>query len=293
MAVVSGAVIVSIALAVHIRQAHARPSKSAPAQVVRGVINLSANLGSGVESPFNNFECANVSRQFRIDRSITRGGAPSARFEERPGDVWQPNGTVRCLVADYSSGETSGNDYYFGFSIYVPTGAANSGNLVWALHQSHDLYQHPECAVAPYAVHFETRGRREGLYFRVVGGNCVLGRGWSLWRPNIRLRGLDPVPRDTWIDLLVHIRFDESPNGVVEVWSRRAGAAWPRRAAVFMRKIPTLPRCDVCPVHDTKLYTTFGLYTGSSSTKVVSVVYISGYRRGTTFDVVKSGFPAR
>ena len=262
------------------------------AGTAKGVIDLQADFTAGEQSPFNAFECGDVAQQFRLDPSITRGGQPSARFEERPGDVWTENGTIRCLAADYNSGEQNGDDFYYGFSLYEPRGAVNAGNLIWELHQAESLYRYQACSVAPYAVQFErTRGGSEGLYFRVDGGNCNPSRGWTLLHPGIPLQGLVPIPRDTWIDLMVHIRFSEAPTGVVEVWDRIAGQPWQPQPSIALRNISTVPHCDVCGVHDSPLYTELGLYNGSSSTAVDSIVYLDGYRRGTTLAVVRRGFP--
>lgn len=271
------------------RYARADPARG---HAARGVIDLRADLGAGKASAFGNFECGDVTRQFRLDPSVSRDGLPSARFEEKPGDAWLAgNGSVRCLAADYHSGEAEGDDYYYGFSLYFPSGAGDDSNLVWVLHQGEELYRYPECSVAPFAVQIQPGPKGERLEFRIVGGNCVPGKGWSMWRPHIQLAGLDPVPRDTWVDLLVHIRFTESANGLVEVWDHIKGAPWPARPAFSLHGIPTIPRCDVCGVHHEQLYTLFGLYTGTMTTKVLSVVNIADYRRGTTFDVVKRGFP--
>jgi len=259
--------------------------------VANGVVNLRALPSEGRLTTLTSLECPDPQRQLRVDPDVRRGPRPSVRFEVRPGDVWAPNGTLRCLAADYDSGERAGDDYYYAFSLYAPREADNDGYLVWELHHGEPLYRYRACGVAPYALFFHRDDAgREGLYLRLAGGDCNPQRGWTLWHPAITLPGFRSVPRNRWIDVVVHIRFTARPQGLVELWAREAGGRWPRKPLVRLRRIPTLPRCDACGVGPLPLYTELGLYGGGSTTTSPAVVYVDGYRRGTTRAAVLRGF---
>src|SRR5690348_11246712 len=93
---------------------------------------------SGDNSSFDNLECPHPDTQFAVVTSPVRQGRYAARFSETARDVWT-NGTVRCLDADYAAAATTGEEHYFGFSMYVPRDGLGD-NLVWELHQPRELY---------------------------------------------------------------------------------------------------------------------------------------------------------
>ena len=261
-------------------------------QAPAGEIDLAWTLSTAPGPGFSELECPHPETQLRNDPGIQLGGEPSIRFQERPGDRWL-DGTVRCLVADYTSGETKGDDYYYGIALYLPGGVVDGGNLVWELHHPSSLYRRVRCGVAPYALHIEHDARGvQGLFLRIAGGNCSPRTGWSIWKPNIPVPGLARIPTGRWIEVIVHIRFAELPTGVVELWSRVLGSPWPSRPSIALRGLRTLPRCDVCRVHGAHLYTELGLYSGRRSTTVLSAVNVGGYWRGTSLAVVRQSLPS-
>src|SRR5262245_33111786 len=185
----------------------------------------SPSFESGTE-PFTTLECAHPGTQFTRVTSPVREGRYAAKFNETTNDVWS-NGMVRCLATNYSSGETTSNDFYYHLSIYIPSNGISS-NLIWELHHPPNLYnatpKNYPCAVAPFALH--TDGTR--LRFRIATGDCNNSAyGWSHWEPNIVIPGLDPYPRNTWIDFVFHIKFAESATGVVQVYARTGSNPWP------------------------------------------------------------------
>jgi hypothetical protein len=251
---------------------------------------------------FGALECPHPSRQFTIVTHPVRQGLYGARFEVAPGDTWT-NGSVRCLVAAYGSDESEGDDYYFAFSMLFPT--PPSENLVWELHNRQDMYSvSPNTAVAPHAVVVSDGSLRYRLLTGPAFWNGSEWTGWSHYEPDIPI--LDKVPAGRWIDLVVHVRFTRSDNGILEIWSRTEGENWPSAPQVSRRSVPTLqwiPGTDnrvfghlndrrvPSDVYTTSLYVELGLYPGADSIDRASVVFLDGYRRARSLNAVMSEFP--
>lgn len=247
-----------------------------------GAVDLRLDFETGNTSQFSSLECPNPSTQLEVyDASRTAYPAPrqgryAARFSETANDVWSGNNMVRCLAANYDSNESTGDEYYYGFSLYVPA-AGLTDNLLWELHHPRELYTLSACSVAPFALH----SRSGGLNFRIATGNCNVGAGYAYWQPNIALPGLTSTPRSTWIDFVVHISFSET-SGTVEVSYRTGDNPFPATPQLARYAIPTMPYANSANVHNVDLYTEMGLYTGRTGYTSTDTVFLDGYRRGTS-----------
>lgn len=247
--------------------------------------SASINFGweTGDNSQFSGLECAHPSSQFQVVTSPVREGRYAARIAETANDVWN-NGQVRCLDAAYGTGESTGDDYYFGLSMFIPSSGLTD-NLIWELHQPYELYSIPGCGVAPFAILV----RNGVLEFRSVGGDCIVGSRFTHWDSDIPFPNLNPYPRNTWIDFVIHINFQESNTGTLQVWGRTAGDPWTTAPQIQRTNIPTMPFCSANNVHNVKLYTTMGLYPGYSGYNASDTVYLDAYRRGASFGDVAPG----
>lgn len=234
---------------------------------------------TGDNAKFSNLECPHPETQFAIVRSPVRQGTHAARFSISARDVWN-NGTVRCLDANYDSIATTGQEHWFGFSMYV-TRRGLSDNLVWELHQPRELYTLPSCGVAPIAI-VVSHG---SAALRLFTGNCKIGRGFPIEK-TLPFPNLKPLPRGKWIDFVLHIRFEEASTGLIEAWSRTADSPWSKRPQIARRAIPTMPYSASRGVYNVTLYTEMGLYPGSSHYRGRDVLYIDGSRRGGSFNDV-------
>ena len=243
----------------------------------RSVLRL--DWRSGTNAAFSTLECPNPDEHFRIVRNPTRTGRPVARFTVSERDRWV-DGVVRCLDANYTTAETVGQTFFYGFSLYVPRPGL-SNNLIWELHQPESLWSVRGCGLAPYALIVEDNEMR----FRISTGNCVVGRGNVHRELNIPIPTLETYPRNRWIDFVIRISFSER-DGSVDLWSRTVGQRWPTQPQVQRRHIPTLPYCSSCNVHDVKLYTEMGLYPGTSRYRGSDMIYLAGSHRGPTFQAV-------
>lgn len=277
----------------------ARPDRASPGS---SAIDFRGDFETVDTRQYTAVECPHPTRQLKIITSPVRQGRYAARFEVAPGDNWS-NDSIRCLVANYDSNESEGDDYYFAFSMNFPKHP--SDNVVWELHSRRDIYSvDPNTSVAPHAI--TTAGGR--LEYRLLTGpafwNGSTWTGWSQYEPNIPL--LAPIPVGQWIDVVVHIRFTHSSQGTLAVWSRTGGESWTREPQVRRDGIPTLqwipgfenrifghrndPRIN-SNIYTSSLYVELGLYPGTDSVETTDVVYLDGYRRGTSLAAVRAEFP--
>jgi hypothetical protein len=238
-----------------------------------GDTGVSVGWEPGETTSFVELECGHPKRQLRVVSSPVRDGSRAARFSISPQDVWK-NGSVRCLLADYTSGETVGDDYVFQFSILIPKPGI-SKNLLWELHQPRQLYDIPGCGLAPFAIF--TDGRK--LMLRIATGDCTTGKGMATFEPSIPISGLDPYPTARWIDIKLRIRFREENDGTVQLWSRLEGEPWPASPLVERDAIPTMPFSTSASVRNVKLYTELGLYPPVDDYRGTDTVYFDAYRR--------------
>jgi len=234
----------------------------------------STTFESGTE-PFANVECPHPATQFARVTSPVREGRYAARFSETSADVWG-NGSVRCMVGNYHSGESAGDNYYYHLSIFIPDSGL-SRNLIWELHHPVSLYSiSPACSVAPHAL--VSDGTR--LVYRLFAGNCD-GNRYST-QLVLGLPRLNPYPRNVWIDFVFHIKFAESPTGLVEIYYRTGSHRWPARPVVARSRVPTMPYSNANNVHGVGLYMMLGLYPGYAGYSANDSIYIDDVRRETS-----------
>lgn len=224
-------------------------------------------------------ECPSVQNDFAVVSSPVRRGHHAAHFHLDSASAPWSNGMPRCLATLYKSGETAGQSHYYGFSIYIP---ARFTALIWELHPPSSLYMRPQCPLAPIALHAEHVNGLNGLYFRIATGDCTAGMTvWPHQELNIPLRNLVPEPTGTWIDFVIHIKFAETPTGVVQVWDRFNGR--PYRLVLDRSRIPTTQYCSQCGVRNVRLYQEFGLYTNPLGAGQNADLYMDAFRRGPSF----------
>ena len=233
----------------------------------------SPSFETGLE-PFTNTECAHPATQFTRVTSPVREGSYAARISETAADVWSGNNIVRCLLSNYNTGETTGSDYYYHVSMFIPSQGL-SNNLIWELHHPSSLYSiSPGCSVAPHAI--LSNGSK--LYYRLRAGNCT-GNAYAL---QTTMDLLNPIPTNVWIDFVIHIRFQESNTGAVQVWYRTGNNPWPTSPQVDKQNVPTMPYSDANNVHNVKLYWELGLYAGYTGYSGSDYIYLDDYRRETS-----------
>ncbi len=252
-----------------------------------GSPNFSANFETHTAAQFSGLECATPSRQFRVVTNHVRGGHYAARFEERPGDFWPGNGTVRCLAVQGQTNECQGDNYYYAMSFFFPRPI--TPNLLWETHARSSIYSLSDpLSVAPNAI--AATGTSYGtlataLSYRLNTGQAMWsGTSWSGWSDSEQIPIVSPIPIGVWIDIVVHVKFSFDNTGMVEVWERTLGHRWPLRPKVQRIDVPTMqyvpggldPGVPTARLSDT-LYDSIGLYKGSDLASQSDVVYIDSY----------------
>jgi len=241
---------------------------------VAGGARMSSTFESGTE-PFPNVECPHFDSQFAHVTSPVREGKYAARFSVSSADVWL-NGSVRCLVGNYHTGETVGDDYFYRISIFIPS-TGISDNLFWELHHPASLYNiSSACSVAPHAlVIFHGR-----FVYRLFAGNCT-GSSYTT-QLSMNLPRLSPPPRNVWIDFVIHIKFEETATGLIELYYRTGTNRWPAKPLLVRRNVPTMPYSNPANVHNVRLYEMLGIYPGVANYTGNDSVYIDDVRREGT-----------
>lgn len=271
---------------------------------LRGSSDYAGDMETGDRSQFTDLECKDPRRQFRVVTSRVRQGHYAGRFEESSGEVWSGNGTVRCMAVNANTDEQSGDDYYYSMSFYFPRPITN--NLLWETHtrkDNIDLDSDPASvvpnAILAYGSPATYDQAADRLSYRLAAGAATRSAsgwtGWSYTRPDLVF--MRPIPLRTWIDVIVHIRFTESDQGVVQVWARKASRPWPRNPQVDLHDVPTLQYIPggldpAVPntVHTTSLYDAIGLYKGGARTVRRDVVYIDAYRLTGSLNAARDAF---
>lgn len=281
----------------------ARPYRVVPRPSTVAPVDFRGDFESSDTGQYNAVECPHPERQLKIVTDPVRQGRYAARFEVAPGDRWT-NGSVRCLVANTETNEREGDDYYFAFSIYFPGKPSN--NLIWELHSREEIYSvDPDLGVSPHAILSEESGR---LNYRLLSGPALWsGSEWTGWQyaePSLPL--LEKIQIRRWIDIVIHINFAHRSEGMLEVWCRTEGERWSEKPQVSRTGVPTLQwipghekvvnggRNDVriqSDIYTSSLYVELGLYPGTKSIARTDVLYLDGYRRGTSPRSVLADFP--
>lgn len=262
---------------------------------LRGYPHYRADLETGNGHQFTELECADADRQFRVVESPVRQGSYAARFEERPGDLWAGNGTVRCLGVNGQTNEHAGDDLYYTMSFYFPRPITQ--NLLWETHTRSDIYSISDpLSVVPNAIVAQSPSGTyddlaNRLSYRLESGAGVFDgtswTGWSYTEPDLPI--VSPIPTKTWIDIIVHVRFREDATGEVEVWERSGRRPWPNRPQVRRVNVPTMqyvpggldPRIPQT-IHTSSLYDAVGLYKGGPAASRSDVVYVDAVEAAST-----------
>jgi Polysaccharide lyase len=255
-------------------------------QSSQAAVNEVIDWETGNTSQTTGLECP-TSSNFSIVTSPVRQGSYAAHFHIDSNSALWNNGWPRCMATNYNSGETVGNDYYYGFSVYIPHDFGSSN--IWELHQPYSIYSvSGQCSIAPLVLHYEHWGSYNGLYFRIATGDCSpTMTGYPYQEMEIPLPNLDPVPLGQWMDFVLHIKFEESSTGIVELWDRTGSN--PYTLEIERTNIPTTQYCSSCGVHNVSLYTEMGVYTAPLSAGQSVDSYMDGFVRGTSFSDVAPG----
>lgn len=253
-------------------------------------------------------EAGDPAHQLQVVSSPTRTGTGcSARFETHNSPTDQvSNGTYRSLECKYDTSDASysGDDFVYGFSFMVPD--VPLYEHIWELHQLMNINNvNPNLALAPHAVLI----RNGQLQYRMMTGKALWNgstwTGYESYNDQIPLTGaLQP---NAAYDVAIHIKASETSTGLIQVYVRQAGQAWPS-TPTWSKSAPTVQwipgGLDPKVPHKISTFDTYnglkglyvcaGVYNGSNvwqeSLQQV-IVYIDNLRRYTDLTSAAAGFP--
>jgi hypothetical protein len=288
--------------------------------VTTGIHDLNFDFDTGNYSQFlsnayGGFEVGdpNTSHQTQLVTTTRNGSGYATRFEVHNDPIDKASGTFRALWSKYDTndGLPSHPDVYWGMSLMLPNEGGQTSLPVyehlWELHQRQNIYQVPACAIAPHALMV----RNNRLEYRMMTGACKwTGSAWNGYTAyHDQVPVLPSISLGTWYDVIVHIKFSENNDGLLEVWARAAGQPWPAapQVSIAASTLPYIPG-GLDPAFPTKaststpdsngntgLYLQTGLYTGGNTWNLsgpAQHIHISdNLRRYGSLTSAKAGFP--
>jgi hypothetical protein len=273
------------------------------------------NYSQFLSNAYGGFEVGdpNTSHQTQLVTTTRNGSGYANRYEVHNDPIDKASGTFRALWSKYDTndGLPAHPEVYWGMSLLLPNEGGQTSlpiyEHLWELHQRQNIYQVPACAIAPHALMV----RNNRLEYRMMTGACKwTGSAWNGYTAyHDQVPVLPSISLGTWYDVIVHIKFSENNEGLLEVWGRAAGQPWPAAPQVSIAA-PTLPYIPggLDPAFPTKastttpdsngntgLYLQTGLYTGGStwnqSGPAQHIHTSDNLRRYSTFSEAKLGFP--
>lgn len=209
---------------------------------------------------------------FALSNNNKRAGIAGGRFEINKNDpkLWGGN---RAEMAQFTN--TTSDEGWYGFSQYFPDSYITDSTEE-VVGQWHD---YPDAG--------ETAARSPSNAISTGNGRLKWTTRWDATR--IKLDNnpqgyyeidLGPVPKNTWIDWVVHIKFSHTNTGILEVWKNGV-------KVVDRQNLPNCYNDEVYP------YFKFGVYRWEWGTSVTQrVIYYDEVRVGnknSSFNDVKPG----
>lgn len=199
---------------------------------------------------------------------------------------------------------TNGDSAVYAFALRFPSsgnsgGSVNSGTLFWELHNTGTMNVAPNNGdigtIAPHAIIAHAPDSRwtgsgftssgvdtstVGLSLRIAAGDIHAG-GVGTDRPQIVIPGLQPVPLDVWVNIILAYTFSESNTGRVRLWAVKSNAP---QASDFDAASPLLDITGVYTsdfdstqpgVHDS-MWSQQGAYNGDRNPPPLTTVDLTG-----------------
>jgi hypothetical protein len=199
-------------------------------------------FSANIDSCEHDETCATDS--LAIVTSPVRGGSRAVRMRLRDGDVQGTSGTRVELQTKDRYTTALRQDYWYGWSIFLPADWALDPDDTKVVHQWHTASGQP-------------------------GGNPIVGlrikgSSWTITTEkdaegDATTVATTPARRGVWTDFVMHLRWSPGSDGLVEVW--KDGVKWYAAAGANMAAGTTLPP-----------YQKFGMYgsfTGAVSERVL------------------------
>ena len=198
--------------------------------------------------------------QVALESDVVRQGRYAVRFTVRPGDRYSTTGGERSEVW-WMSRESSGQDYWYGWSTLFPTD--------WTAPAAYGLFlQWHSFNSVPPPIAFDARG--DTAVVNVNTGDLTDGR---IGTNRAQYPLLSTLSKGLWNDFIVHVHWAADSTGSLTVWHRVQGQQT-YTVALDVQNIPTLQTLDgfVSPN-----YVKLGLYRGNDTVNV-NTLYQDDFR---------------
>lgn len=151
-----------------------------------------------------------------------RVGARGVRSELRYGDHEAYGGAraETAVVGESTSRYATGDSSFYGFSVWLPAGWVDDGDVEDILFEWHDISDTDEAGKAPNLV---VAVQRDELLARITSdANATSTPATELVERRLLVDGLDTT-QGTWHDFVFHVVWSyDAQGGLVEAWTKRA-----------------------------------------------------------------------
>ena len=211
-------------------------------------------------------------RNFKLEENIVREGSTVGRFEINKTDtkIWGGNRTEMSQAQS-----TSQEEGWFGFSQYFPDTyiSDSTGEVIGQWHDKEDPGEYAGRSPSNTLLTADDRIKWMARW----DADKIMDSGYS---DGLVYIDLGPIPKNQWIDWVVHIKFSHTNTGILEVWKNG-------EKVIDRINMPNCYNDDVYP------YFKFGVYKWEWGTSASQrVVYYDEVRVGnanSSYDEVKPG----
>lgn len=150
-----------------------------------------------------------------------RVGSLGVRSELRYGDTEAYGGprAETAVVGASASRYAAGESFYYGFSLYIPSGWVDDGGVEDILFQWHDI---PDAGEAPKSPNLFLGIKRTEFVLRITSDAGEISTADSVLKEQALLVGGLDYTQSTWHDFVFHVvwSYQGASDGLIEAWHR-------------------------------------------------------------------------
>jgi hypothetical protein len=210
-------------------------------------------------------------RNFKLEKNITRQGSTAARFEINKSDdkIWGGHRTEMSQAQNTARAEG-----WYGFSQYFPDSyvSGSTGEVIGQWHDQADEGEHVDRSPSNTLLTGDGRIKWMARW----DADKIMDSGFS---DGLEYIDLGPIPKNKWIDWVIHIKYSHTNAGILEVWMNG-------EKVIERVNMPNSYNDDAYP------YFKFGVYKwnwGATSQKVIYYDEVRVGNENSSYDEVKPG----
>jgi len=151
-----------------------------------------------------------ATNSFKLDENIKRAGATAGRFEINKSDpeIWGGNRTEMSQAQS-----TTQEEGWYGFSQYFPDSyiSDSTGEVIGQWHDKEDVGETASRSPSNTLLTADNRIKWMARW----DADKIMDSGFT---DGLVYIDLGPIPKNKWIDWVIHIKFSHTNTGIVEVW---------------------------------------------------------------------------